>query len=245
MKTIAAVLMGLLLTSVAMPAQAADTEHAADREWKFELTPYLWAAGIDADVTVRNTTVAVDVGFSDLIDKVDVGGSFLTALQYKRFVGFGQVDYVSMNTDQLDNATGELDSDALFATVAVGYQLNGPMKGSTIDVMGGVRLLNLDNTLTLNGRGTFEKSQTITDGVLVVRPSLPLTTWLRFSPTLAIGAGDSDLTYELQPELQFRITDNIAARVGYRRVFYDFEGDRGNRFDGSFHGFILGVGLTI
>jgi hypothetical protein len=111
--------------------------------------------------------------------------------------------------------------------------------------MGGVRLLNLDNTLTLNGRGTFEKSQTITDGVLVVRPSLPLTTWLRFSPTLAIGAGDSDLTYELQPELQFRITDNIAARVGYRRVFYDFEGDRGNRFDGSFHGFILGVGLTI
>ncbi len=66
---------------------------------------------------------------------------------------------------------------------------------------------------------------------------------LAFNPTLAFGGGgDSELIYELQPQFQYQFTDNLALRVGYRRMYYDVKGDRGE-FDGVIHGAMLGLGL--
>ena len=52
------------------------------------------------------------------------------------------------------------------------------------------------------------------------------------------------MIWELQPQLQYSITDNIAVRVGYRRLHYKYENDRDNEFDGEFSGFIIGLGIT-
>jgi hypothetical protein len=216
----------------------------AQSDWKFEFTPYAWFAGIDGDVTVGDRTAEVDVGFGDLFDAVDIVGSFLTVTQYQRWVFWGQLDYFALDSDNLDNSPdiAKVESDTLILTVAGGYQFDGFVKNSTIDVLGGIRYANMENTLSITGIGTRKKDRGITDAVLVLRPSFQLMEKLRFNPTMSIGTGDSDLTWELQPQLQYAFTEHVAARVGYRRLAYDVKGDNVD-FDGTFHGFILGVGF--
>lgn len=216
----------------------------AEDNWKFEVVPYAWLAGIDGDVSVGSREAEVDIGFDDLLDATDLGGSLLTVSQYKQWVLWTQVDYFSLDTDELDDAPARsnLQSDALFATAAFGYQFQS-FGESTIDVLAGVRYLNLENELAFEGLGSASRTKDIVDGIFMLRPSVQLTSWLRFNPTMSVGAGDSDLTYELQPQFQFQITDAVVARVGYRRLYYDVKGDRGE-FDAAFHGFILGLGVT-
>jgi hypothetical protein len=212
------------------------------------LTPYIWTAGIDGDIEVKGRKVDVDVGFDDLIDKVDIGGSFLAVVQKGMWVNWLQVDYFSLSEDGTASALGgaevDVESDTLILTAATGIQIGLWREGQTLDIMGGIRYLRMDNELSISGVGTFKNTNDIYDGVLVLRPSIPLSERWRFNPTLSIGAGDSDLTYELQPQFQYNFTDTWALRLGYRRLYYDTKGNRGNSFDGSFHGFFVGFGGT-
>jgi hypothetical protein len=222
------------------------TQASADKGWKFEITPNIWFVGIDADVTVRNQKVEVDVGFDDLFDKVDLAGELFLTAQNGPWVFWGQFDYLSLNEDfKRTSISGEADSDTTFVAAGVGHQFNvGITKGSTLDVLIGARYVSMENELDIDGVGKFKQSTDIVDPILILRPSVPIVERLRFNPTVSIGGGgDSDLVYELQPHLQYQFAENIAGRIGYRRLYYDVEGDN-MAFEGSFHGFILGLGVT-
>jgi hypothetical protein len=241
MKVGAAILAVLVCGVLAGKVQAAD-------DWSFELTPYIWAVGIDGDIEVRGTKVDVDVGFDDLIDKVDLGGSFLAVIQKGRWVNWLQVDYFEISDDETADRIGgaevEVQSDTLFLTVATGIQIDGWAEGQTFDILGGIRYARMDNELDISGIGSASRTSDIYDAVLVLRPSFQISKRWRFNPTLSIGAGDSDLTYELQPQFQYHFNETWIARVGYRRLYYDTKGSSGNSFDGAFHGFLIGFGGT-
>ncbi|WFM72429.1 hypothetical protein [Halomonas sp. CKK8] len=218
------------------------TAHA---QWSGEITPYLWAAGIDGDATIQGNDVEIDVGFDDLLDNTDLAGSVLGVLRRDRLVFWGQVDYFGLSTGAVDTPSGasaELETDSVIWTLAAGYQFDGWMPGQHVDVMLGARQLSLDNELSISGVGTFKRDKDYTDAVVVVRPSLPINERWLFNPTLSFGTGDSDSTWELWPQFQYKITDTWAARIGYRRLHYDIEGDAGNEFDAAFHGLVVGFG---
>lgn len=218
---------------------------AAQAQWRGEITPYLWAVGIEGDATIQGNDIDIDVGFSDLLDKTDFAGSVLGVLRRDRLVFWGQLDYFALDTGEVDTPSGasaKLETDAIIWTLAVGYQFDGWMRDQHFDVMVGVRQISLDNELSISGVGDFDRDKSHTDAVVVVRPSVRISDRWRFNPTLSLGKGDSEITYELWPQVQYKVTDTWAARVGYRRLFYDIEGDAGNEFDATFHGFILGFG---
>lgn len=246
------------LGGVAMAAllAAGATGIAAEPQgWKFEVTPYAWLAGVEGDVTVNGKKTDFDKSFSDLFEAVDMAGGLLGTAQYDRYLVWGQVDYFSMSTDNLDvedqPAGGSLDTKMLLGEAAVGYQIDGWSEGQTFDLLVGVRTLHIENDLELYGKGSFSRDNDIVDPILIVRPSIPVfpskIEGLRFNPTMAIGGGgDSDLVYELQPQFQYQITDNIAARLGYRRVGYKFKGEHNddNELNIALAGLIAGVGVT-
>jgi hypothetical protein len=59
----------------------------------------------------------------------------------------------------------------------------------------------------------------------------------------SIGAGgDSDIVYEVQPFAEYLFTESVSGRLGYRYLYYDIDGDNID-FEGSFNGFVLGVGF--
>ena len=74
--------------------------------------------------------------------------------------------------------------------------------------------------------------------MLFVRPSYQISKRWRLNPTFAFGGGDSDKVWELQPQLQFQVTDNFAVRFGYRKLFYEIDADNGNSFEGAFEGLL-------
>ena len=249
-----------LVAAIAMAASAgyaAEPQGAAKAAgpdgWKFEVTPYVWAAGIEGDIKVNGRKADFDKSFSDLFDYVDAAGSFLGVAQYDRCLLWGQVDYFSMSTDALDIEDqpkgGEFDSKMLLSEFAVGYQVDGWMEGQTFDLLVGVRNLHIENDLEVYGKGTFSKDNDVTDPIILVRPSIPIfpskIAGLRFNPTMGIGAGgNADLVYELQPQFQYQITEHIAARLGYRRVGYKFEGKGDSELNIALAGLIAGVGVT-
>jgi len=224
--------------------------HATNEGWGFELSPYVWFTGIEGDVTVANRMADIDVGFDDLIDKVDGGVSFLLLTRYNRWVLWNQLDFFSLGSDGKTTALGtpSLDTDTLFYTAAFGYQFP-TFKNGTIDVMAGIRYLSLENELTIPTLGKFKKTFDKTDIVIVLNPRFPFGERWAFYPIFSAGAGDSEATYEIQPLVEFKFTKHIAARAGYRRLYYNIEKDIGSttkkaEFDGSFHGFIFGLGVS-
>jgi hypothetical protein len=64
-----------------------------------------------------------------------------------------------------------------------------------------------------------------------------------FSPTMSIGAGDSDLTWELSPQFVYDCDCGFDVRVGYRNLNYDFE-KGSDSMDLTIKGPVIGVGFS-
>jgi hypothetical protein len=227
---------------------------AAEPEgWKVEVTPYAWLAGLEGDVTIKGHKAEFDKSFSDMLDYVEMAGSLLTVVQYDRYLVWGQVDYFGLSTDALDIDDqpdhGELDTTMVLTEVAAGYQVDGWMEGQTFDLLLGARLLHMESDLEIYGVGKSSKDSDIWNPIAVVRPSIPLfpskITGLRFNPTLAIGGGggNTKLTYELAPQIEYAINDSVAVRFGYRRVGYQFNGSGDNELNFDMAGLMLGLGV--
>jgi outer membrane protein OmpA-like peptidoglycan-associated protein len=214
--------------------------------WKFELTPYVWAAGIEGDVKIRDHEGSVDASFSDVLDHLDMAAAFLGTAQYNSWVTWLQVDYMDLSQDiSRKVVNGSLDTKMTLLTGGFGYQFQGWSEKQTFDVLLGARNLKLESELKLDTVGTFDGDKNFTTPVIIVRPSIQLSKRWRFNPTLSYGkGGDVDKTYELQPQFQFQAWENAAFRFGYRKLYYKIESDNGNTFDGSFQGPFIGFGFT-
>jgi hypothetical protein len=236
LKVIMTVICLLVIGSVTVSAEE-------QRSWTFEVTPYVWTSGIDGKISRGDVGVDVKQDFGDLVSKLDFAFSAELGAAYKdKLVVFSQFDYLALS--EKDNFHGidvKLSSDSFLLSGAVGYRF--PLgKHSKLDVMLGTRYMNMQNKFKVYGHGSQSRSQNILDGILMVRPSIQLSEKWRFNPTLSIGAGDSDLVYELSPQFEYAFNDKWNGRIGYRRLYYDYKGGRGFRFEGAFSGLMLGIG---
>jgi len=246
---------GMLGTLVVAGVMAGAVGFAAEPEgWKFEITPYAWLAGMEGDITVNGQKADFEKSASDLLDYVDLGASVRLGAEYNRFMIGALVDYFSLSTDQLDVEDrpqgGSLDAKTLLLEGSAGYRVDGWSEGQSFGLMVGVRSLQMETDLEVYGHGTRSKDTDVNDAMFYVLPSLPVfpskIDGLRFNPILGIGAGDSDLAYELFPQFQYQITDRMAARLGYRTVGWKFKGDNNedNELNVSLSGLIAGLGVT-
>jgi hypothetical protein len=230
---------GLLLAAAATPA-------TAEGNWEFEVTPYLWAAGIAADMVVRGQPVEVDMGFSDVLDALDIGGAVLLRAQKGPWVVFTQLDYLSLSTDELEDppAAGRVDQKVTMASLAFGREFASANGRRTIDVLVGARHFSVDTDLTLGPLG-FSDERTVNDPIIMLRPSFQISERWRLNPTFAYAVGgDSETSWEMQPTIQFQVGKTTTLRFGYRKLHYELEADAGGTFDGDFHGPFIGFGGT-
>jgi hypothetical protein len=223
--------------------------------WGFEITPYAWLAGFEGDLTLGDRKVDFDRSFSDLFDATDLAGSIRLGAENDRFLVGALLDYFSLSTDELkvedQPDRGSLDSDLFLAEIAVGYQVDGFVEGQRIGLMAGVRHTSIDNELKLNDGTTIERDKDLVDAMFYVLPSIPVfpsrIDGLRFNPVIGVGAGDSDLAYELFPHFQYMPTDVLMIRAGYRTAGWKVDGNRtgDNELDISMSGVIIGLGVKL
>ena len=90
-KILAAVMLVLVIGLVCPMAYGEGPNKTDSDEWQFSITPYLWAVGLNGDMTVKGVDSDVDESFGDILSNLDIaleahlrfgkanGGAFSTA----------------------------------------------------------------------------------------------------------------------------------------------------------------------
>ena len=236
-----------LAVQSAMPAAAEDADKCC-----FRLTPYYWAVGIDGNLEINDEQGSTDIDFNqdigDVTDNLEFNGSLMLEHNKGNWSNFAAVDYIKTENDDTDiNVAGseiEVEADTLLATAATGYRF-GAGGDSWVDLLVGVRYGKIDLEFNeKNGPGSINADDDLVDGIVMLRPRVALGRNWAFSPTASVGAGDSDLVWELAPELVYTNNCcNLEVRFGYRTVNYEIEeGDM--EADFSFAGPMVGLGFA-
>ena len=236
-----------LAVQSAMPAAAEDADKCC-----FRLTPYYWAVGIDGNLEINDEQGSTDIDFNqdigDVTDNLEFNGSLMLEHNKGNWSNFAAVDYIKTENDDTDiNVAGseiEVEADTLLATAATGYRF-GAGGDSWVDLLVGVRYGKIDLEFNeKNGPGSINADDDLVDGIVMLRPRVALDRNWAFSPTASVGAGDSDLVWELAPELVYTNNCcNLEVRFGYRTVNYEIEeGDA--EADFSFQGPMVGLGFA-
>ena len=227
---------------------------AAAQEWKFSVTPYLWAAGLEGDIGAfpNLPTAEVDLSFGDVLEELDGAIMVKAEAQRGRLGLIMDVGYVKTDSSTDDvtirdpRFTGvTLGNELLTATLAGAWRAVDEPQYS-IDFVGGVRFSKVSPDLALIVQDT------------VVRRANPDASWfdpvigartsVQLSPRWSLAAyGDvggfgvsSDLTYQVLATASYAFNDRWALSAGWRHYGVDYEED-GFVYDVTQSGPIMGV----
>src|SRR5688572_475206 len=147
-------LLGALALAVTVSSHAQSGAWTPDR-WTFEVTPYLWAAGLKGDTQVGTLPlISIDVGFDKIFDHLDFAAmgafearrgrwGFLFDGQYMKLSASGTARRTGPGpVGATLTATADLTVEQTLLTGAAAYRL---FEGRTaFDVLGGVRYSKID-----------------------------------------------------------------------------------------------------
>lgn len=271
MAAIAATLCGVHAASAAdifsIPEEAPPAV-VAHTDWALQITPYMWAAGLDGRISPfrRGPTISVEKSFSDVMDDLNFGGFANIWGRHERFVFSGDIMYVdttdSHNTGPLPaltipgvglippggNIDATVDTQQFTATVMGGYRVVDTPQ-FTFDALGGARFWHVSNDVTLTGRlgglsGSVSYGENFgwIDPLVGVRAFLPITEKLSVQAQADIGGFDvgSDFTWSAMATVNYTFTDHLSVSAGYKILDVDYD-HKGHVFDTRLSGPVLGM----
>jgi hypothetical protein len=226
------------LTAWASPSAA---QAQADARWSYEAVPYLWAAGLDGTTTVGDLSVESDHGFTDLVDKIDVGFTGVVEARKGRWGVLFDAIYIKLS-DDVGSARGPVDVEVVQQMYTLGgiwRALEGP---TPVDLIGGLRFNYLKPTLGLGGveRG---QSKDALDPFIGVRGHYPLDPRWTLVGHLDVGTFDgSDYTWQLLVGASYAWRPDRSVKFGYRQLKTKYSGARVD-VDATMQGLYVGVGF--
>ncbi len=148
------------------PALAADEQVAEQplgaSDWVVQVTPYLWAAGMEGNVSPfrEAPTIHVEQSFSDVMEDFNMGGFLNIWARRDHFVLSGDIMYVNTSSAKTTRVlpdlfppagteiSGELDSIEFNASAQAGYRVIDA-HGFTLDALAGGRFWYISNEVTI------------------------------------------------------------------------------------------------
>ncbi len=238
-------------TSAAAPAPSNDPD-----AWHFEITPYLWLAGMEGDLRVGNTTARVDVSAGDVFSTLDFGfatqfeagkGRFKFMLdEYYGNLGITGTGPLGQPTD-VQPSMNIFEFGGSYAPVVV------PNKNSTqttplppvftLEIVGGGRYTHFGLGLT-RPNASAEGSRNIVDFFVgnrfKIRPHPAITLIGKYT----VGGGGSHFAWTAAGLVDLRWKKNFSVFGGYQVL--DMDADQAGNTVG-FNGRLLGVifGITL
>jgi predicted porin len=236
----------LVLVAVALTLLPA-TARAQSAEWEFQVTPYLWLAGVSGRIGLGiGSGAPVEADFSSLFENLK-GGLMAEFDGRKGRWGFlfdGM--YIKLG------ATSPLESPYVDATLDETqqlYQLGGTYRVNEgevpVDLVLGARYFYLNTTLTLTGPLGLGASTTKNwaDAIVGARVAVPLAKRLRLLGYGDVGTGGSNLTWQAIAGVSYDFSKTVSGRFGYRYLSIDYDNE-GFFYDMAQGGFVLGVGIV-
>lgn len=238
-------------------------------DWAFQATGYLWATGLNGNISPfrRAPTLHVEKSFSDVMDDLNFGGFLNIWGRYDRFVLSGDLMYVD-TTDS--KAAGPLpalqipglrtlpagaaidanvDTQEFMATLQAGYRIVDA-DGFSLDALAGARFWHISNAVAVTAShpligsvsAAYKESFGWVDPVIGARAFFNLTDKLSVQGQVDIGGfgAGSDLTWSALATVNYIFTDTLSVSAGYKVLDVDYSDD-GYVFDSRLSGPVVGL----
>ncbi|WP_158287901.1 YfaZ family outer membrane protein [Falsiroseomonas bella] len=225
---------------------------AAPDEWTFTLSPYVWFSGLGGEVTTAEGSESFSADFGDIFGTMKFSAMGLFEARRGNFSLV--MDTLYLNLQQGVPVPGHGAFSGASARTqsaevsAIGLYTVAEGQTGRFELGGGVRAWWFDTELTLDA-GRL-RGRSIDNSVSWVDPVISARGVLRLNDSLSItGYGDiggfgvgSQLTYQVMATLDWQITRNISASVGYRWIHIDYDKGRSD-ISLDLAGPIIGVSL--
>jgi opacity protein-like surface antigen len=250
------------LTAIVAVFNAAAQAESNTSSWEYELTPYLFGAGLSGTTGVGAVTADVNESFSDILENLDSGFMALFVARKGPWSYGMEAVYFRLKDEGTKSWQGPLGNSStgtLEATVSDQvYQLTASYLVSggrtRVNVLGAARYTRLDADLNLvttsgsplvsDGSRSVSSDESWWDPVFGISVNAPLSEhWslLGYADVGGFGFG-SDLTYQFIAGVDWQFAESFAARFGYRYLYQDYDND-GFVWDIAAHGFYAGLGI--
>lgn len=257
-----AILIGACIFSAFVPSVQAQDQTDADSDWRFSVSPYMWALSLEGDATVKGNYSDLDVKFKDILDELNFAG-MVEFEAWKGNFGF----YVSGvygnlgNTTKINGIKIDPTIQTLWTGAGGGYYLgtwnlgdasDGNPSTLKADTYFGVRYTYLDVELDFkNGpQPDVQGDQDWFEPVLGLRTLWDLSDRWSLSVGGDVGgmAFGSDFAWGAFGLVNYRFNlfgnDNARFFVGYKAMSQDYEDGSGAKkfeWDVTAHGPVLGL----
>lgn len=260
--TLIIICCALLCLSFSTELFAQESKDDNDK-WRFELTPYFLAAGLNGKTGVGGVIADVDMSFSDIWDHLDIGGMLAFEVRKGRLLFLFDGIYFRLEDERTKSWQGPGGilnlTAALDATVTQQlYQLSAGYRavdeGTKLDLFGAMRYTRLDidlnlvtttgGTLLPGGTRSLSDKEDWWDPVFGVRLIVPFAKkWsiLAYGDAGGLGIG-SDITYQAIAGVNWQFSKVVSAKLAYRYLYQDYKNDN-FIWDMTAYGPILGIGF--
>ena len=217
--------------------------------WQFQVTPYLWMAGLGGTIRpyAGASTVDVHAPFSELLKDLK-GAAFLTGLARRdRLVLLGDFSYSSISK-RGDIAPGVVATGVerqTSVTLEAGYQAVNA-SDLTLDLLGGLRAWKIHASVEAPLLGVQASTDhSFVDPVIAVRVRntfAPKWSLIGYADVGGFGVG-SKATWQVVGTVNYNIANDLYVSGGYRHLALDYRKD-GTVVDVRMSGPMIGLTWT-
>jgi opacity protein-like surface antigen len=217
--------------------------------WHVRGAMYGWATALTGDVTLAGNKVPVDVGFNDVLDKLDYAVMAAVEVGNGKWSFLADVFYAQLSTsNSKSNILGTTQFDGeltqFIGNFMVIYNVVDT-KPTRFDVYAGARVNSMDTDININGpilNISRSASKTWVDPIIGFRYQRELSDkfFIRALGDIGGFGVQSDLTWQAMAAVGYRLNDNASVALGYRSLGTDYS-DGGFTYDVVAHGMLLGV----
>jgi hypothetical protein len=239
------------------PPQAAKS--APDDGWHFAVSPYLWFPGAHGTIQGPNGNgIGFHASAGDLLSHFQIGLMGAVQASHKRIVTSVDIFWIRLEDDQaipLPPAVGDgaisakAHATEFFLAPKIGYRVIDQEK-IKIDALAGLTYWHLGESLSFNPSAlgiNFTGSQNFVDPIVGGRIQLALSPKIVLNILGDVGGWNtgSKLEYQFGGFLGYRIKPALTLQVGYRYLNLDYVGSRGNSFNMTTDGALIGLTINL
>jgi len=255
---LAGALVGALTLSTSLLAQeVVEKPVPKDDPWRFLIGIPGWGAAVSGDITVRGRKADVDVGLDELLDHLKGIAMLGFEARKEKFGFYAQPNWIKLEADaNVGPLDGNFEEKLWIVDAAGFYQLHKwcEEKPVTLDALVGVRYWNVNNELTVEGRGGLvnfhgSDSANLYDPIVGLRAKMYLTQKLSLSlhgdvGGFSVSQHSSDLSWQALGTFGYDLSRHFSLALGYRALSVDKDSGNGSNAKGMdiiLHGFVLGI----
>ena len=220
---------------------------------QFEISPYVWVAGVSGTTRIGpRTPINDDARFSDTT--ASLSGGFMGTFEARkdRWGALFDAFYIQFSKDSRPLLDGRLGTARAEFDETI-YQLAGTYRVSedpatAVDVLLGVRYPTSDLDLSFSpsqlipGGASRSGKKSWTDGFVGLRIGHKLSDKWSVVGYADIGGGGTEKSWQLLAGVNYKFSDTISAKFGYRILNNDFD-EQDFLHNAKLGGFYGGVGI--